>query len=225
MKPIRQASPNDTHAIANILESVWPDEQADLARLAAVLKMPTHVTLVWLANQQIVGFIDAFETQAANGSRRWELDLLAVNPAHQGQGIGRQLIAAAKEVGIQRDIPFTRALIASHNIASQRAFARCGYQSDGKAHELYVSSKRSHYAHLMPTQSTLIPVSTLRYQGAWLEERWTTQALTAAQHLREQNKWDIVGAVIPLAQPQSIQAAKEAAFEPIGRYSWWKYDA
>lgn len=223
---ITKANIGNINAIASIFESVWPEEQVDPARLSAVLKDATHVTLVFsLANQEIVGFVDAFETQAANGSRRWEIDLLAVNPTYQGQGIGRQLIAAAKEVGIQRDIPFTRALIASHNIASQRAFARCGYQSNNKPYDLYVSSKSSHHAHSMPTQATLIPVSTLRYQGAWLEEPWTTQALTAAQHLREQHGWDVVGAVIPLAQPQSIQAAKEAGFEAIGQYSWWEYDS
>lgn len=92
----------------------------------------------WVAAQEghIVGFVSAFCTHSFSLDC-WEIDELAVLPACQGQGIGTRLVEAAlrggkASPGVQR----TRALIATRNLASQRAFAKNGFSPEREAHLL-----------------------------------------------------------------------------------------
>jgi len=63
----------------------------------------------------------------------------------------------------------------------------------------------------------VIAVSTLRYQGLWVEDRWTAEQFSIAQQLKQ----DVVGAVIPLHQAESVQNALKAGFSLVGHYHWW----
>jgi GNAT superfamily N-acetyltransferase len=85
---------------------------------------------VWVAvdDNQIVGFVSAFDTHSLAGDR-WEIDELAVRPAFQGRGVGTRLIAQVtgeepSSASLQQD----RALIAAHNAASRRAFEKNGFR-------------------------------------------------------------------------------------------------
>lgn len=92
----------------------------------------------WVAEQDghIVGFVSAFCTHSLSLDR-WEIDELAVLPTYQGQGIGTCLVSAALRgemacPGAQQ----ARALIATRNLASQRAFAKNGFSPQREAHLL-----------------------------------------------------------------------------------------
>ncbi len=84
---------------------------------------------VWVAEVDgvVVGFVAAFATRTlpADG---WEVDLLAVHPRQQGQGLGAALIRQAVSgaaVGARR----ARAVTAVKNRASRRAFEAAGFRA------------------------------------------------------------------------------------------------
>ena len=220
---IQFATLQHAKSIADVQERVWPEEESNLGRIEAVLQDDNHVTLVAIVNQQVAGFVDAFETTSATGVLRWEIDLLAVDPAFQGRGLGKQLTLAVTKAGQQRNRMLARGLVAVNNIASQRTFARCGYQSDHVEHGLYIYS--DDYAPAQPviaSKKNLIAVSTLRYQGLWVENSWRAEQLKLAQQLKEETQQDVVGAVIPLHQAESVENAIKAGFFFVGCYHWWK---
>ncbi|NIO69128.1 MAG: GNAT family N-acetyltransferase, partial [Anaerolineae bacterium] len=74
----------------------------------------------------VTGFVTAFPTHTLRG-RNWEVDLVAVQPASQRQGIATELIKAAVEGAGGRSLDTARALAATDNPASQRAFTKAGF--------------------------------------------------------------------------------------------------
>jgi ribosomal protein S18 acetylase RimI-like enzyme len=83
---------------------------------------------VWLAvgDGSIVGFVIAFATTGLHGTC-WEIDFLAVLSAWRGRRLATRLIRAAASEGatIARG---ARAVVATDNPASERAFARAGFR-------------------------------------------------------------------------------------------------
>jgi ribosomal protein S18 acetylase RimI-like enzyme len=105
----------------------------------------------WLAivEGEVMGFVTAFPTWTLHG-RNWEVDLVAVQPASQRQGIATELIKAAMKgpgghslnrsqiapagFAIRREqkcdlliLDKARAAVATDNLASQRAFTKAGF--------------------------------------------------------------------------------------------------
>jgi RimJ/RimL family protein N-acetyltransferase len=85
----------------------------------------------WLAivGEEVTGFVTAFPTHTLHG-RNWEVDLVAVQPAFQGQGIATELIKAAVEGAGGHGLDMARAAVATDNQASQRAFTKAGFTPD-----------------------------------------------------------------------------------------------
>jgi ribosomal protein S18 acetylase RimI-like enzyme len=85
----------------------------------------------WLATGggQVVGFIVAFLTHGL-GDPRWEIDLLAVHPDCTGRGLAARLIRKAAAGGM-RLARRARAVVATDNVASARAFLRAGFRRAG----------------------------------------------------------------------------------------------
>jgi len=85
----------------------------------------------WLAivEGEVTGFATVFPTHTLHG-RNWEVDLVAVQPASQGQGIATELIKAAVEGARGHGLDMARAAVATDNPASQRAFTKAGFTSD-----------------------------------------------------------------------------------------------
>jgi ribosomal protein S18 acetylase RimI-like enzyme len=85
----------------------------------------------WLAivESEVTGFVTAFPTHTLHG-RNWEVDLVAVQPAFQRQGIATELIKAAVEDAEGHGLDKARALAATDNPASQRAFTKAGFTPD-----------------------------------------------------------------------------------------------
>jgi len=82
----------------------------------------------WLAivGGEVTGFVTAFPTHTLHG-HNWEVDLVAVQPAFQRQGIATELIKAAVEGAEGHGLDKARALAATDNPASQRAFTKAGF--------------------------------------------------------------------------------------------------
>jgi ribosomal protein S18 acetylase RimI-like enzyme len=85
----------------------------------------------WLAivEGEVTGFVTAFPTYTLHG-RNWEVDLAAVKPAFQRQGIATELIKAAVEGAGGHGLDKARAVVATDNPASQRAFTKAGFTPD-----------------------------------------------------------------------------------------------
>ena len=166
----------------------------------------------WLAilEGEVTGFVTAFPTCTLHG-HRWEVDLVAVQPASQRQGIATELIKAAVEgaggqslnrsqtapagFAIQRpgggwqirreqecDLPSldkARALAATDNLASQRAFTRAGFTPDETVCYLLLYEIRG----FVPRPLVACPV-TVRDLALSTEEAETVLRLGKGQTLR-----------------------------------------
>ncbi len=219
---IQQATPQHALQIAYVKRRVWEDEQADETYIARVIAEPDHVTHIAVEDNTVVGFVDSFLTLSSEGMRRWEVDLLAVLPEHRGKGIASQLIAASTDAGHTMDAALMRALIAVDNVGSEKAFARCGYQTQDETCALYGSDGTAdNLPH--PNDLYLLPVTTFNYRGVWLEGKLSAEGFRKAQAVRARYQWDTAGAVIPLSQTQAVTAAQEAGYTFVAEYRWWHY--
>jgi ribosomal protein S18 acetylase RimI-like enzyme len=86
----------------------------------------------WLAlsREEVIGFVTAFATSGLSGPC-WEIDLLAVHPDWTGQGLATRLIRAAGTLG-PPGLRRTRAVVATNNPGSARAFMRAGFRRDAR---------------------------------------------------------------------------------------------
>jgi GNAT superfamily N-acetyltransferase len=222
MEPqIKRATPDDASGIQIVHTAVWPDGNVSLNNITQVLACADHVTHVATVNDRLVGFVDGFSTRSQTGVLRWEVDLLAVDPAFQGRGIATRLVAACTSAGQCEGVNFARALIKIDNTASERTFARCGYQVDSTPCVLLVSTCDNPVNVQQPPGLQLVPVRTLSYRGFWLEGELSLTDFAAAQHIGTQQKADVVGAVIPLSEHDRIHAATQAGYHLVGQYQWW----
>jgi GNAT superfamily N-acetyltransferase len=221
---IRLATLHDTLQIAGVKAAGWPDEKTNLDLVAGVLRSGDHVTQIAIQDEEIVGFINGFSTRSQSNVLRWEVDLLAVHPLYRQRGLAQLLIAASTESGRQRGASFARALIHVDNVASQRAFAGCGYTVESQVCLLVVCPTDFDalgHAASQPPSLYLIQVMTLNYRGIWLEGQVSLRGFSFAQQTARRLGLNIAGAVIPLAQAEVIYAAQEHNLNPVGYYQWW----
>jgi len=102
------------------------------AYLLGLLCGPRHWAAVAEEEGRVVGFVSAFETHSLEGDR-WEVDELAVRPAYQSRGWGTRLVAAAVARGAAASgLAQARALVATRNLASQRAFEKNGFRAQAE---------------------------------------------------------------------------------------------
>jgi L-amino acid N-acyltransferase YncA len=125
---------------------------------------------VWLAvgEDQVIGFVTAFLTRGLRGPS-WEIDLLAVTPAWTGQGVGIRLIrkAAAQGMAVARR---ARAVIATDNAASARAFARVGFRRAGNCDLLIYRPENNAPQPWTALGVTIGEVDTVEALAEWLPE-------------------------------------------------------
>lgn len=217
---LRAARPGDGQAAAQVIMESWHDNTADPAHIARVIRDTARVTLLAEQDRAVLGFVDSFLTLAADGTPRWEVDLLGVRPAARGRQIARQLVSAAVEAGRAQGAMLARALIRRDNPASQRVFAACGFGEQAQRQILYLADgeagPRQHITH----GCWLLPVVTLTYRGLWIEGAPVRSDFAAARAIVGRNGWDVAGAVLP-ANPTAIEAASAAGFRAANEYAWW----
>jgi len=220
---LRQALTEDLSELIRVKLLTWPDEVIDSSRIARVLNDPQHTCIVAEKDDRLAGFVDGFFTEGPTGKRfpfakRWEVDLLAVEPDQRGRRLGEALVnASCRTVDAQP----VRALIRSGNLASQVTFSRCGFKRAGAVNHLYVTTEKYDGASEGAPAGRYIGVITMNYTGIWLEGSFSSADLLEARRLLGTGKYDLGGAVIPAVQSESCQAAVRLHYQFVDEYDWW----
>ncbi len=218
---ITRASSRDAQAVAAVKDAVWPENYTAAEEIAAVIEQTDHVTLIARFDDQPAGFVDGFTTLAQDGTRRWEVDLLAVHPAYTRRGVARALVTASTEAGRQMMATMARGLVEVSNIASQRTFAGCGYRPADEVCSLYIAAGLVVGDSAEAESLYTVAVRTLNYRGLWLEGAWSRAGFQVARHLCALQGLAIAGAIIPHSETQAAQWAQEADYQPVGDYQFW----
>ncbi len=219
---IRRANSSDASAIARIMMAVF-SEHIDVQAPRTGRILSAGFTLVAAIDGEIVGFAHNFLSQSASAARRFELDLLAIDVAARGQGLGQALVAATIALARQAKAANLRALVRLENRAMQRVCRQGGFERSSQSYSLFVAAPRApaqtidgcqHRAHL-------IQVETLNYSGIWLEGTLCQNAIDSAQGLALQSGAQLLGAVIAQSDAATAGLLRQNAFEPSGDYHWW----
>ena len=213
---IRRATVQDAPSIAEIIESAFT-EDASVAQVKTCIEQQNFCTYVAEMENRVIGFVFGFITTSIDGTKRCELDLLAVHPDFQGRGAGTKLTEYFTADKTEADC--IRALIKVDNIRMEKALTRVGYTTDNVVCGLYVSSETAG-SETASEGSHLIPVTTMTYNGIWLEGQVTPQAINVALSSKKREN-DIVGAVVPISDESAIKALNSANFNFINHYRRW----
>jgi GNAT superfamily N-acetyltransferase len=214
----RLATIADTADIANLIHHTWgtPAQENLIANVLTQADKP-----IWIVtnDEGLAGFCSGFMTHAADGTPRWEVDLLAVATEARGHGLGRRLVAHSVQSGREQGAALCRALIAVDNAASARCFEVNGFQATSTC-DLWVGppAKGEMPTRPYPKDVHLIPVETLTYRGIWVEGRYDAPAFVAAQQMALTDGRDTVGAVIP---DGTAHDAAGLHFTHVDTYRWW----
>lgn len=125
----------------------------------------------WLAfgGGSVAGFVVAFPTTGLQGPC-WEVDLLAVLPEWRGRGLATRLIRAACAGG-QRLARQARAVVASDNGASIKAFTRAGFRVGAETNKLLIYRTGGLSPHASPVAGVAIrQAASITEAAAWLPE-------------------------------------------------------
>jgi L-amino acid N-acyltransferase YncA len=229
MIALRKATPADVPGIGAVVRDIWGQDI-----LPDVCEAQTHcqacALYVAAEGDDVAGFVSAFLTVDKDGNRRWEVDLLAVRPASQGQRLGQRLVEAACEDERARNISIARAAIRVDNVASRRAFENAGFRTDEEVHRLLLWTPTHDNGPVIYGGSvTLVPVDTLTYRGLWLEglTAWNVdveEQRNAVQMARSIIAWEgrhNTGAMIPAVGSHRLAANLRDAAEMHGEYRWF----
>jgi ribosomal protein S18 acetylase RimI-like enzyme len=220
---VRSATVEDAEAIGGIIKAVWPDSEINIGRIESVIRNTNHSTMVASIEGVLAGFVDGFMTTSVDSSRRWEVDLLAVDPQYQRRGIAGSLVIANTQEGFQRGATLARGLVAVDNVGSQKSFERCGYKLDGTICDLFVCTSRSHGSpeQIEITTASIFAVQTMNYSGLWIEGDRVPKSFEQGKLQLATTDCDLVGAVIPENDQELIQESQKIGYERVGRFQWW----
>jgi N-acetylglutamate synthase-like GNAT family acetyltransferase len=216
---VRRASADDAPGIARVMQASGLDDNPDLARIARVI--PEHCTLAAVEAGEIVGFADSFLTCAADGTIRWEIDLLGVHPEQQGRGDARRLLDATIEEGWSVGAQEIRALVRSDNWAAQRAFAWYDFNPHPLPFYLYTAPGSHGEIGVTSSDAYLLPVTTLTYSGLWVEGRFRPAALQLARIIAHHYHWTLAGVLIPVDDLDAVRLAEHAGYRRVDEFDWW----
>lgn len=217
---IGRATPEDAGAIASLAaEALATQIEADAPRVRKFLD--GGLTFVAKIEDAIVGFASSFFTSDLNGSRRFELDLLAVAPGARGHGVGGRLVEASLGAAREGKPALIRALVRSSNGSMQRLCRRHGFTAPPDTCRLFVTVPRPVVCQQRNYAAYLIPVETLNYSGIWLEGELSQEAIDDALWKSSQSEMSTIGAVIPSDAIHAVDLLRANAFSKVGDYGWW----
>lgn len=220
---IRQAVPNDAPDLARLIGLIWNDDTPNAASIARVIQERDGCSLLGYDENDakndvknvVIGFVDGFMTMDIDGVSRWEVDLLGVHPNARGKGIAAQLIASLCERGAEQGAGYARAVVRHDNVGAQKAFTRAGFKTDGHDCRLCVASPNATHVDLnVDDGAYLLPVSTLTYQGVWIEGTPTPRGLAAARAICARHGWDTAGVLL-------ADDTTPDGYEEVGVYQFW----
>jgi len=213
---IRHATVQDAPSIAEIIKLAF-EEDASIPQIETCISKLDFHTCVADSDSKVIGFVFGFPTISIDGEKRIELDLQAVHPDYHGQGAGKKLINHFTQNVTDTD--FIRVLVAAGNTRMEKALTRHGYSTDDILCGLYVSSESVEKSGI-PENSHPIPVTTMTYNGIWLEGNVTGVTISAAFKQRQSDD-DIVGAVVAEQDTSAIEALYSSGFTFINHYRRW----
>jgi N-acetylglutamate synthase-like GNAT family acetyltransferase len=224
---IRRAGLSDMGGTADVVKDVW---EQDILPDVFRAQVEHNASTLWVAeqNDDVLGFVSAFLTLARDGRRRWEVDLVAVRRASQGQRLGTRLIRRACEAGHAHPVSLTRALIRVDNVPSQRAFEAAGFTTDSRVYELLLwLPEPDDDARPYAGPVSLSSVDTLTYRGLWIEGLTAAAAdeqrcaVTAARSIAAREGRANAGAVIPADEECLLAYDLRNQARMHGEYHWF----
>ena len=228
MVDLFRATPTDIAGIAAVVYDVW--EQDILVDISEA-QIQDETCALWVAANggDVAGFVSAFLTVGRGGVRRWEVDLLAVRRASQGQRLGRKLVMKAYQDAARHNASVARAAIRVDNVASQRTFEHAGFATDGRVHKLLLWFPRLNDGPDDVGHATLLPVDTLTYRGLWIEGLTCGGLTTKEQQSVVRVARSIVardgrlntGAVIPVDEARFLATDLRDQASVHGEYYWF----
>ena len=142
MPQIRVATLGDAHVIAGLCSQLgYPTTgPPSVARLTAVVRSSGHAVLVaCLSDGLVVGWVHVFLALRVESNTFAELGGLVVAEAHRGRGIGRALLVAAEEWGVEQGVFKLRVRTRSGRMEARAFYERLGFEL---AKEQHVYDKR-----------------------------------------------------------------------------------
>jgi len=229
MTNLRKAASTDIKEIATVVYDVWAqDILTDICE--AQIKDDTCALWVAADKDDIAGFVSAFLTTGKDGDRRWEVDLVAVKRASQGQHLGQKLVMKACQAATIHNVSVARAIVRVNNIASQKTFENAGFTTDWRIHKLLLwtpdpSDNPIAYARNV----TLLLMDTLTYRGLWIEgltsEGLTIeeqrQAVKTARSMIARDGRLNTGALIPVDEEHLLATDLRETASVHGEYYWF----
>lgn len=217
MPTIRQAAQGDFAVIAQIIADSY-DERIE----PGAKHLQSNLVLVAEMDGAVVGFAASFLTRSAVGESRFELDLLAVDPAARGRGVGFALVARCIQAACKNGADSLRALVRADNLAMSRICARADLQRSARPHQLYIANAEPMIALATAAHAAhLVAVDTLTYRGIWLEGELSQAAIDQAhQRARAENR-SRIGALVPAVDEQAAALLTQNGFISVGAFFWW----
>ena len=215
MPAIRQAAQADLAAIAQIAADTF-DECIE----PGANHLRSNLVLVAELDGAVVGFAANFLTRSAVGESRFELDLLAVDSAARGRGVGFALMASCIQAASKSGADSLRALVRDDNLAMSRICARADLLRSARPHELYIAepmiapATAAHAAHL-------VAVDTLTYRGIWLEGELSQAAIDQAHQRAQAENRSRIGALVPAVDEQAAALLTSNGFISVGAFFCW----
>ena len=225
---IRRATIDDADAIAMINNIVWPGDSIKVEQVQRAIEHKDHATHVAVIDSRIFGFIDGFITRNPEFFTRWEVDLLAVHPDFRGRKTGATLVRQCTQTGYDMGADVVRCVIRVDNIASQLTFARGGYAQCGNPVLMLIAqpgNNGSEVSRFIENWVT-IPVTTLTYEGIWLEAP-VDKSFHGRDHFLELIlKQPLKCPVGILLDPENSDIRNDAiasGFREKGLFHWWEH--
>ncbi|MGD8626645.1 MAG: GNAT family N-acetyltransferase [Anaerolineae bacterium] len=126
----------DAAGLLEVERATFDESPYTASQVQAMLATGPQRAWLALVGDRVVGFALAFATHGLAGPS-WEIDLLAVRPEATRRGLATRLIRAAS-AGDSRLAPRARAVVATDNRASIRAFSRAGFRAGSDPCHLFV---------------------------------------------------------------------------------------
>jgi ribosomal protein S18 acetylase RimI-like enzyme len=205
----------DAMGLLEVERSTFNESPYDAEDVRAMLSSGPQRAWLAIAGDRVVGFVIAFPTHSLSGGR-WEIDVLAVHPDCSRRGLGTRLIrtAAAHGVGTAR---WARAVVATDNPASARAFTRAGFLKSRGAYNLLVYRTQG----LSPRPAVDSGITVREAACADEEEEWLAAFLapSAAPLLPGELRSLSTRALNRRAEPSRPSPEEEAAAHQVGLVS------
>jgi L-amino acid N-acyltransferase YncA len=157
---------DDAEGLLAVEKATFDEAPYSAKEMQTMLTAGTQRAWLAVGEDQVIGFVTAFLTSGLRGPS-WEIDLLAVKPAWTGQGVGTRLIRKAAAQGMAVACQ-ARAVIATDNAASARAFARVGFRRAGNCDLLIYRPEKSTPQPWTALAVTIGEVDTVGSLAQWL---------------------------------------------------------